>query len=103
MINISTIHEGSYKKTFFKMGLLNKKDWEALIYTMLFTLLYNVVVCQFKKLVKQGLGLIVQISMFPYAYKLKNKLQLEEEGIGIIFFVGFLTSLQFKIEQNFLV
>jgi len=26
MINISTIHEGSYKKTFFKMGLLNKKD-----------------------------------------------------------------------------
>jgi len=23
--------------------------------------------------------------MFPYAYKLKNKFQLEEEGIGIIF------------------
>jgi len=27
--------------------------------------------------------------MFPYAYKLKNKCQLEEEGIGIIFFEGF--------------
>ena len=52
---------------------------------------------------KQGLGLVVQISMFPYAYKLKNKFQLEEEGIGIIYFVGFLTPLQFKIEQNFLV
>jgi len=27
--------------------------------------------------------------MFPYAYELKSKFQLEEEGIGIIFFVGF--------------
>jgi len=32
--------------------------------------------------------------MFPYAYKLKNKFKLEEEGIGIIFFVGFLIPLQ---------
>jgi len=36
-----------------------------------------------------GLGLIVYISMFPYAYKLKIKFQLQEEGIGIMFFVGF--------------
>jgi len=42
-----------------------------------------------QKLVKQGLGLFVYISMFPYAYELKSKFQLEEEGIGIIFFVGF--------------
>jgi len=34
--------------------------------------------------VKQGLGLIVYISMFPNAYKLKNKFQLEEESIGIL-------------------
>jgi len=27
--------------------------------------------------------------MFLHAYKLKNNSQLEEEGIGIIFFVGF--------------
>jgi len=27
--------------------------------------------------------------MFPYAYKLKHKCQLEEEGIGITVFVGF--------------
>jgi len=27
--------------------------------------------------------------MFSYAYKLKNKFQLEEEGIGNVFFVGF--------------
>jgi len=27
--------------------------------------------------------------MFLYAYKLKNKFQFAEEGIGIIFFVGF--------------
>jgi len=27
--------------------------------------------------------------MFPYAYKLKNKFQLEEEGIGNIVFGGF--------------
>jgi len=38
-----------------------------------------------KKLVKQGIGLIAYISIFSYAYKLKNKLQLEEEGIGINF------------------
>jgi len=31
----------------------------------------------------------VYISMIPYAYKLKNKFQLEKEGIGIIFFVAF--------------
>ena len=30
------------------------------------------------------LELIVFISMFPYVYKLKNKFQLEEEGIGIM-------------------
>jgi len=32
---------------------------------------------------------MVYISMFPYAYKLKNNFQLEEEGIGFIFLVGF--------------
>jgi len=42
------------------------------------------------KLVKQGLGLILQISMFPYACKLKNKFQLEEEGAGILSFCVFL-------------
>jgi len=40
-------------------------------------------------MVKQGLGLIVQIPMFPYAYKLKNKFQSEEEGIGNIFLWDF--------------
>ena len=34
---------------------------------------------------KQELGLIVKISMFSSAYKLKNKFQTEEEGIGSIF------------------
>jgi len=29
------------------------------------------------------------ISMFPYAYKLKNKFQLEKEGIGNIFWGDF--------------
>ena len=38
---------------------------------------------------KQGLELIVWISMFLYAHQLKNKFRLQEEGIGIIFFVGF--------------
>jgi len=41
--------------------------------------------------------------MFPYAYKLKHKCQLEEEGIGITVFVGFFIPLQFKITQNSLV
>jgi len=29
------------------------------------------------------------VSMFPYAYKLKNKFQLEEEGIMVTIFVRF--------------
>jgi len=37
-------------------------------------------------LVKQGL--IVLISMFPYAYILKCKFQLVEEGIKITIFAG---------------
>jgi len=53
--------------------------------------IYNFIVCNanWKKLVKQGLGLIVQILMFPYTYELKNKFQLEEEGIGNIFLLDF--------------
>jgi len=34
---------------------------------------------------ERGLALNVQMSMFPHAYKLKNKFQLEEKDIGIIF------------------
>jgi len=36
--------------------------------------------------VEQGLGLNVEISMFLYVYKLKNKFQFEEGGIVIVFF-----------------
>jgi len=54
-----------------------------------------------KKLVKQGLGLTVKISMAPYLHKFKNKFQFEEESIGIVFFIGLSIPLLFKIAQNF--
>jgi len=41
--------------------------------------------------------------MFRYAYKLKNKFQLEKEGIGNIFWGGFQIPLKFKMAENFLV
>jgi len=61
---------------------------------------YNVIVANanwLKKLVKQGLGLI--LSMFPYAYKLKNKFQLEEEGIGNIFLWGFRSGCSSRLHK----
>jgi len=37
--------------------------------------------------------------MFPYVYKLKNEFQFEEEGIGIVFFVGFYIPLMSKLHK----
>jgi len=35
--------------------------------------IYNIIVqCQLNKMVRQGLGLIFKIPMFPHAYKLKT-------------------------------
>ena len=57
---------------------------------------------QLKNLAKQGFGPIIWISMFPYAYKKKqkNKFLLEEEGTGIMLVVRFEISLQIKIAQD---
>ena len=38
--------------------------------------------------------------MFPYVHKLKKKFQFEEEGIGIVLFVGFQIPLLFNIAKK---
>jgi len=50
-----------------------------------------------KKLVKQGLGTDCLNCDITLSIKLKNKFQIEEEGSGIMFFVGFQVPLQLKI------
>jgi len=51
-----------------------------------------------KDTVKQGLGLIVQISMFLFAYKLINKFQ-SDDGIGIILLCDFRSSYSSRLHK----